>query len=140
MNDTSLKDGLEKINEGIRILQCGPLSYYIERAQEYQEALFNKFAPFKIGDRVRLIKTPEINENRFPGWLSSKHFLIEGAVGTVESVDYRDETFCADVVFDNESWIDSNGTRHPIEENGKHTFLFSEKLLVKINHPKGVMV
>jgi hypothetical protein len=67
--------------------------------------LFDRFCPYKIGDEIVLTVTPEISESTAPGWLHSKHFLIEGAVGLVNSVEYRDNKFIVWVTFESQSWI-----------------------------------
>lgn len=40
----------------------GPESYFWERMDDYMDVLFNRLAPFKVGDRVKLTKTPEITK------------------------------------------------------------------------------
>jgi hypothetical protein len=63
--------------------------------------------PFKAGDRVRLVRAPNCNND----WRYSKHFLVVGAVGTIKVIDIdylmRDWSVC--VEFDDESWICSHG-------------------------------
>lgn len=69
----------------------------------YAAALFDR-APFKVGSRVRMTKTPVINEKEAWGWLGAKHFLVAGAIGTVQAIDFDDGHFCAWVTWDNETW------------------------------------
>lgn len=111
------------------ILSGGPSSYYFQRIEEYVEGLFS-FCPFRIGDKVVLVKKPQIDEKS--GWWGCRHFLVEGAIGTVREVDYYPWHFTACVEFDNESWIDSWNKKeiHPVEN--KHVFHFSEDYLLVI--------
>lgn len=115
------KEGREKFNEASDILAGGGGNYYFDKIEGYVDALFNRFAPFKQGDRVKIIKAPVTKGN----WASCKHFLKKGSKGTVHSVDYCAGQFRADVVFDDESWIDSKGEKHKPSE--KHTFYMQEK-------------
>jgi len=106
-----------------RLLAGGPASYYFDKFDEYITALFDRFAPFKTGDRVVLTVAPRCEGN----WLSSAHFLIPGSAGEVESVDYRNGHFVAEVVFDRETWIDAAGVEWPVSM--KHTYSIYEEEL-----------
>lgn len=90
-------------------------------------SMFDRFCPFKVGDRVELAKTPIIGEDSAPGWVGCKHFLIAGAKGVVRERGYCEDHFVFDVEFDNESWIDKEGKIAPVTL--KHVFRFSEKML-----------
>ena len=108
-----------------------PESYFFEKIEGYINVLFNKYAPFRTGDRVALTQTPDITEEKSWGWLGSKHFLIKGAKGIVKSVDYDSgRGFCAQVVFDDESWIDKEGHRQKLSSPSQYSL--SEDYLVKI--------
>lgn len=85
--------------------------WHWSKLRVYAEALFAR-GPFKPGDRVCLTETPEITKEKSWGWLGSKHFLVTGALGTVHSVDFYDDHFCADIYWDDESWIDFQGVKH----------------------------
>ena len=122
-------DMLEKVLE---VGSNGPLDFYLNKINEYINVLFDRFAPFKVGDRVELIKTPIINEKESWGWLSSKHFLVKGALATVKDVDYEDGKFIVDVIFDEESWIDDKGKKRKIENKDKHTYCISEKSIRRV--------
>jgi hypothetical protein len=119
------RKAFNEIEAGHKALSSGPASYYFEKLEGYIEALFTKYAPFQEGDRVVLTGTPDTNNN----WHPSRHFLIPGAVGTAIAVDYYRGSFHADVVFDDESWIDDKGIVHPAEN--KHTYTIREALLAK---------
>lgn len=108
--------------------------------------LLAKRLPFKKGDRVRLVKAPKCDD----GWSHCKHFLVEGATGTVAVVatNYLMQSWHVDVVFDDESWICSFD--HKDHETGKllkvgdviktppdrrHLFGFHPDHLAKIDAP-----
>lgn len=97
-------------------------TYHWKKLRTYAEALFQR-APFKVGDRVRLTKTPEISETKSWGWLGAKHFLVKGAMATVAEVDFSDGHFEAWLHFDDESWMSSiDGKIHPVEEKAMYHF------------------
>lgn len=102
----------------------------------YAGALFER-APFKRGDRVRLTKTPEINTATSWGWMSAKHFLVAGAVGTVAYVDFSDDQFCGFVKWDDESFIGDDKQAHPIPEDERHLFCMREPFLERISSLTG---
>ena len=120
---------MDKANQG---MEMGPKKYYFEKLQEYTEALFNKFAPFKEGDRIEI--SSEINTDN--GWWHSAHFLKIGEKGVVIEVDYMRNAFYADVIFDNESWIRSTGPEKgkiiPVEFKDRHTFAICESKIRKV--------
>lgn len=92
--------------------------YHLAKLLAYADALFER-APFRVGDRVKLIKVRQIDEKHSWGWLGAKHFLVVGAMAKVVEVDFRDGAFCADILFDDESWIDHRGVVHPVEEKSR---------------------
>lgn len=111
-----------------------PQEYFYKKMIGYTEALFEKFSPFRVGDKVMLAETPEINEATSWGWLGSKHFLVKGAVGNVVAVDYADDEFFVVVEFDNETWKDHNGGLNAPRE--KHGFCFASTWFHKIEIKK----
>lgn len=90
--------------------------------------MFSRFCPFKVGDRVRLTKTPAIE--RGSGWYGSRHFLVEGAIATVKGCDWKKGKFVFDLEFDNESWVDSEGRIQSIAPERRHVFGFGEDWVV----------
>jgi hypothetical protein len=102
------------------------LGYKLKTLLGSYHDIFERFCPYKVGDRVFLNKTPTIECGS--GWYGSKHFLVKGAAGTIHSRDYCDGKFCFYVEWDDESWMDEKGEIHPII--AKHVFLFSEDWLV----------
>lgn len=126
------QDGNILFQKAASLLSGGPTSYYFAKVEEYVNALFGRFAPFQVGHRVMLTAAPNTNNS----WKFCAHFLIPGACGDVSAVDYSDGRFVADIVFDNESWIDDAGIEH-LAEN-KHTFRIGESILTNISpgvHP-----
>jgi hypothetical protein len=79
---------------------------------------------FKEGDRVYL---REDWNGQASGWQHSKHFLKAGEPATVRNVDYYHGEYCYDIAFDNETWVDDRGEKHPVKD--KHTFCFGQKEL-----------
>lgn len=103
----------------------------IKRAfRQFKTFILNE-SQFKVGDRVELAITPIITEETAHGWLGSKHFLVEGARGTIHEVEYRDG-FGYSVEFDEESWKDRDGVVHPT--TNKHVYHFSEEKLRKASN------
>ena len=119
---------VSKLHEDMRkemnkMVSSGSIEWHYEKIKEYVTVLFDRFAPFKEGDRVCITNAPNCDN----GWRGSKHFLIVGAEGTVQSVDYRRGGFCASILFDNQSWINMGGEEVPVEE--RSSFLMPEKSL-----------
>jgi len=125
------KEAFAKHKEAEAVLSGGPASYYFDKVAEYSEALFERFAPFEIGDKVKIYK--EIDIDNASGWNSCRHFLIVDAIGEVMDVDYRGGKFTADVMFDDESWINSHTKKvTPVEGKDRHTFCLSERFVKKV--------
>lgn len=116
-------DGIFSALEGLKKAAGSSHGWHWEKMRYYAEALFER-GPFKPGDRVRLLVTPEINEKTSWGWLGAKHFLVKGALGTVKHVDYSKGHFRADVIMDDESHLDRDGVKHmiPLEKRGLFCF------------------
>lgn len=88
--------------------------------------------PFRPGDRVVLTKTPEITPEKSWGWMGAKHYLIEGSKGIIRNVDFSadDKSLLGYVEFDDETWIDKDGVKHPPRE--KHVYCFGARWLSRI--------
>lgn len=106
--------------------------YKIRRLTKNFAELYDRFCPYQPGDRVQLSKTPEIALGS--GWWGSRHFLIEGAIATVQSTDFGDGLFNFGLVFDDDSWINSAGEVVPAEPEKRLLFYFSENWLIPV-HP-----
>ena len=111
-------DAVDALTEAVRNSEH---AFHWKKLREYAEGLFTR-APFQVGDRVRLTKTPEITEKKAWGWLGGKHFLVKGAMATVKHVDFWDGHFNAMLIFDDESWIDYQGVEHPRDRPSLYTF------------------
>jgi hypothetical protein len=134
METEQLAKGLKLMQEALGLLSSGPFDYTLKCLLAARETLLTKYAPFKVGDRVELVATPTINEDTAFGWMSAKHFLVRGAVGTVRESDVRSNgTLAFHVEFDDESWVDRDGVRRPVES--KHVYCFGEKSLARHEPP-----
>ena len=96
-------------------------AWHWKKLRVYAAALFER-APFKTGDRVRLTRTPDITPTKSWGWMGARHFLVKGALATVDSVDFSDGHFEAWLRFDDESWKDHEGKLHPPSEKALYHF------------------
>ena len=139
MNHKDYIEACEKVNklhqEASSAISKFPDSFFFEKMKGYAEALFERFAPFREGDRVMLVKVPEINEKDSWGWMCAKHFLVYGAKGTVKTVDLYKGKFQAGVVWDDDSWIDEHTKEiHPVKD--KSLFNHSEDYLRVIGEMK----
>lgn len=114
-------------------VQYSEHAWHWKKLRAYAAALFDR-APFKVGDRVRLTKTPDITPEKSWGWMGAKHFLVKGAMATVREVDFSDGHFEAWLHFDDESWISSiDGKIHPAER--KALYHFWETYLERVATP-----
>lgn len=104
------------------------ITWHLKKVEGYATALFERFCPFKVGDKVKLTRTPEITETKAWGWMGSKHFLVKGAVATVREIDYRSESNCFEywLEFDNDSFINSI-TKEVVPIVARKLFVFLEK-------------
>lgn len=103
-------------------LLTGDFGYRLNQVLESYTSLFDRFCPYKIGDRVKLKETLDIPKGS--GWYGSRHFLIKGAIATVRTCEYQKDSFCFGLEFDDESWIDMHGEVTP--SSSKHLFHLSE--------------
>lgn len=104
----------------------GSFKWGVEQVIKSYLSLFDRFCPYKIGDRVQLISTLNIvDENH--GWYSCRHNLIKGARATVMERGYTDGRFSFMIEFDIETWINGKGVESPV--TGKHVFHFAENSL-----------
>lgn len=124
---------IEEIEEDLRRLLTREYRYKLSRILENHQSMFDRFCPFKIGDRIQLTAAPEISDKVSWGWLGSEHFLVPGSVGTIASLDFSKDLFVFGVIFDNESWISSfDKVEHYVPLDQRHTFRFNEKCLAPI--------
>ena len=122
-----------KVIELDRLLNAGELGFKLNEILESYASLFNRFCPYKVGDRVQLKEDLDISQDS--GWYSSKHFLIKGEIATVKEVGYRDDLFSFGLVFDHDSWVHyRTGEIIPTEEDQKHLFYLPENSIEKVAH------
>jgi len=131
MDIENIKEGINKIKEGMSILSKGPMDYYLKGLMECREELFKRCCPFQIGDEVKLIVDLKIEKSS--GWYICRHFLIVDAKAMVREVDFYRGGFKFELEFYNESFIDFHGDEHPIIN--RHTFVFDENQLRSAHAP-----
>jgi hypothetical protein len=108
-----LVEQLEKLTRG----NLADLKYHLQTANSIW-----RLAPFKVGDRVQLAKTPNINEKDSWGWMGAKHFLIKGAAATVQVREFYDASFVFGLHFDDDSWLTPEGVKHMHDKKGLYMF------------------
>jgi hypothetical protein len=116
--------------EASRILGKGPEHFFIEKLLECADEFFKRCSPFHAGDKIKLIKNPSCTG----GWKSSEHFLKVGARGTIESTNFINRKFVANILFDDESYIRSvTSDIVKVKESDKRTYMLSEDYLEVLN-------
>jgi len=127
------KDGMASFKKANDALAHGPASYHHERVLEYIDVLFDRLAPFKIGDEVRLIKPP--TSGRYAEYFSDT--LCSGAEGLVTDVDYYKGKFQLTVKFHKQYWHDADGNQHLTDPDSLAHFFMSEDKVELVNSPPG---
>lgn len=126
MND--VKEKFAALKKAFDDLNQGPFTYYIDTLLSHSDALFNKYAPFKVGEKVRLKKGIDCNN----GWKNSEPDLRGGALATVHRVEYFSDAFRFSVILDVETYEHyPSKQRVRVEDDRKHLFCISEKFLEK---------
>jgi hypothetical protein len=107
---------------------------------KYPKGVFNEieimitgllgYSKFKVDDRVVLLRTPVITGEENWGWQRGKHFLVEGAAGTVKDLGYSKHGFYYMIAFDNDSWIDPVTRERKVADTPGH-YMFYESWLGK---------
>jgi hypothetical protein len=125
MNIDKLREAAKALQFAMRLFDSGPLDYHLLELSAAYELLMSRYAPFKVGDRVRLLRAPDFNKS--PGWRGCEHFLVAGANGEVRTAECGSDGFRFGVVFDEESWVNCHDQSvHPIGEGNRHQFSFGE--------------
>lgn len=126
---TALEKELSELKRVIDILSNPNFIYRLRKHAVAYEAVLTRYATFKVNDRIQLSRTPVITEQTAPGWMSSKHFLVQGARGTVTGADMRLDNgkMWYGIAFDDESWIDQEGNVRPVRD--RHQYWFGEDML-----------
>lgn len=131
MNSKEILEAACLIKQGMRMLDRGPLEYYLERLTRCYDFLLT-LAPFQPGARVMMAETPVINEKESWGWIGSKHFLVRGAQAIVRAVHADRDGFSYDVEFDDDSWVDHHTNEiHLRKPEERDVFRFAAKWLVQ---------
>ena len=127
MDIAKVTRGADLLRQAMDTLNSGPLDFYLKELVAAHNLLMERFAPFKIGDKVRLTHTPVITEKVSYGWLGHKHFLVEGATGVVRDAGCGSRGFWFRVAFDEQSWIHyQTKERNLVPEDDRGLFTFGE--------------
>ena len=126
---------LEVIDK-LEAIVSGDSKYYFEKLRHYYYGCMAA-SKFKEGDVVKLSKTPIINNENAPGWMSAKHFLIKGAIVTIRTIDYhindgdshKDGYYLYGISFEDESYVT---TKEIIKTPHHHLFFLKEESLEHI--------
>lgn len=106
------------MSEADRLLGNGPWQYYLDQLLKAYDLLMDKYAPFRVGDKVQLREAPLIDDKHAPGWRGYEKLLRKGARGKVVEAECVDGRFRFGIVFDAERRKDP----------GQFTFVASELL------------
>lgn len=124
---------LKNLVDGLKNAGLQHKNVHYEWIEACVGGLFER-SPYKEGDRVTLIKTPDLSNA--PGWKSSAHYLIPGSPATVKTVEFDKKGFYFLIEFDNESWIttwgEDKGKINKVHPNQRHVYGFRENLLRKL--------
>jgi hypothetical protein len=102
------------------------LGWYLKEIETLPDVI-RGLLPAKEGDRVIMIKPVKCED----GWRGNEHFLCVGSKATIESLGISDGKIYANLVFDNETWIDQNGKIHPV--SSKHIWGFGFEYFAKLH-------
>lgn len=128
----SVMEASKLIEQAGTLLTSGGGSYNLERLGDYARALFDRFAPFRVGDRVTLTRTPNITAEKNWGWMHAKHWMVAGIVGTVVEVDYLQGGFCALVCWDGQTWKNAAGEINPVSAERLNNYNHWEDSLARL--------
>lgn len=121
----------DKVSELDRLLNAGELGFKLNEVLSTHASLFNRFCPYKIGDRVQLKETLDIPKDS--GWYDCRHFLVKGAIATVKDSGYRDDLFVFGLIFDEESWVRYDTQEVvPSKDDQKHLFYLPENWIERV--------
>jgi hypothetical protein len=125
MKESDLQDILEAVS-ALERLTRGDLQNWRSVLKD-AASLWDR-CPFALGDRVRLIKTPEITLEKSWGWRGSKHFLVDGATAKVVERQFYEASFVFGLHFDDETWVSStDGSKRKPDRPAM--YMFSETWL-----------
>lgn len=122
MDAKATKEALKNISKAIHRINSSEFEWNLDILIAAHEMLIERSAPFKVGQRVQLVKDVDCSDA--PGWKCSEHFLKKGAMATVDSVEVRKEKrFAYYLIFDNETWLSDQGPK-PVSQ--RHAYCFGE--------------
>lgn len=130
--DSSLRD----LEEAFTPLKGGPSNFYFKRMKEWLGAFFDN-APMKVGDKVQMIRVPEIEKSS--GWWHCRDTFKIGALATVVQLDYRDGVYYLTVRWDEEFHRINVGLKNPqekvvkLEAKQQHVFTLPDSFFVPYN-------
>lgn len=104
----------------------GSFAWGMDQVVQSYLSMFDRFCPFKVGDRVVLTKAPKIPDENH-GWWCCRNLLVKGATGIVKARGYSKGRFTFDVEIDNQTWVDDSGEKQPTSSS--YMFCFSEDFL-----------
>lgn len=117
----NMREAVRHLSKARDIMSRGPLDYYLAKLVEHSEALLDRYAPLKVGQRAVIARHIKC-EN---GWAGCERTLAVGATGTIHSVDFDHGQFVFAFLPDKEWWVDSQG--HERLADSPHTYRLSEK-------------
>jgi hypothetical protein len=104
----------------------------LRKLRWYRDALFENYAPFKVGDRLVMHTAYPVGNS---GWSGYWEMMQPGARGLVKRLDWTADSlhhkdakpgsgcFVAYIQFDKEWWLSRDGRRYREEDH--HTFPFN---------------
>ena len=128
----SLADALDTIHKA---LGSHPSVAWSNNIRRDIIPVFDKLA-IPVGTKVRLTRTPEISWTVSWGWMRAKHYLVEGAVATVETVDLWEGKFNYGLIFDDASYVNEM-TKEVVALEGERRgiYIFGESWVERAPQP-----
>jgi hypothetical protein len=105
-------------------------TYLIRKYEDMRDAM----TPLRAGDRVRLTKSFEPKSNdESPGWWVYRGCLREGRLATVLELSWNpySHSLQAAIQLDICTWMDDEGTEHPVDESDDKIFYWTAADLEK---------
>jgi len=94
-----------------------------DRLRYYVDQLFLS-SPWKVGDHVKLSRA-FVTDDKNHGWYYHQQNMKKGAACKIFNVSHHSDTFCYQVVFDKEVWIDTTTLDEiPVEDDARRLFSF----------------
>ena len=105
------------------------LGWYLKEIETLPQ-IIRALLPAKVGDKVIITRQIKLSG----AWISREHYLCRGSTAVVKSLGIDEGKVYANLVFDNESWIDDNGLVQPAIQKHYYGigFEYFEKIPVDI--------